>query len=194
MGLVVLVLVDSSVAGDATKAVDVLCRCCSGRILLRRVPAHPCDVAGTCGCDSSAVDAGHGQACALGSPLAHAVNAIRRSDSFTGSPHTLHWSLGDCDRGYRVDVAVDLHCSGRLGVDAAVSVQHEAAAGGSVSSLSCRLLLMMGLFLSRRTLLVTAAVDVAGCDARTLLAPRAVMWLVVYGRWCRCLCPASSCR
>jgi hypothetical protein len=182
MGLAVLVLVDSSVAGDGTEAAAVLCRCCAGRFLLGRVPVYPCDVACTCGCDSSAVDAGPGQSRALGSPLAHAVYAVRRSDSFTGSPHTLQWSLGDCDGGYRVDDTVALHCRGRLGVGASVSFQHAAAADGSVSSLSWRQLRVFVLLLSRRPLLATAAVDVAGCDARTLLAPRAVVWLVVYGR------------
>ena len=44
---------------------------------------------------------------------------------------------------------------------------------------------MMVLLLSRRPLLVTAAVDVAGCDARTLVAHRAVVRLVVSGRWIR---------
>ena len=68
--------VDSSVAGDGTKAVAVLCRYCAGRILLGRVPGHPCDVAGTCGCDSSVVDAGRGQSRVLGSSLAHVVTAV----------------------------------------------------------------------------------------------------------------------
>ena len=148
VGLAVLVPVDSSVSGDVTKAVAALCRCCAGPILSRRVPAHPCDVAGTCGCDSSALDAGHGQARALGSPLAHAVNAVRRSDSFTGSPYTLHWSLGDCDGGYRVDDTVALHCCGRLGVGASVSFQLAAAADGSVSSLSWRQIRVFVLLLS----------------------------------------------
>ena len=62
------------------------------------------------------------------------MDAVCRSDSSTRSPHTLHWSLGDCDGVHRVDVAVDLHCSGRLGVDAVVSVQHAAAAVGSAFS------------------------------------------------------------
>ena len=115
-------LVDSSVAGDVTKVVPLPCRCCAGRILLGRVPGHPCDVAGTCGCDSSVVDAGRGQSRVLGSSLAHVVDAVCRSDSSAGSPRTLHGLLGDGDGGYRVEVAVDLHCSGRLGVDAAVSV------------------------------------------------------------------------
>ena len=43
MGLAVLVPVDSSVAGDWTKVVAVLCRCCAGRILLGGVPGHPCE-------------------------------------------------------------------------------------------------------------------------------------------------------
>ena len=51
VGFAVLVLVDSSVACDATKPAAVLRRCCAGRILLGRVPVHPGDVAGTCGCD-----------------------------------------------------------------------------------------------------------------------------------------------
>jgi hypothetical protein len=149
------------------------------------VPVDLCDVAGTCGCDASVLDAGPGKSRALGSPLAHAVNAVCWSDSSTRSPHTLHWSHCDCDGGYHVDVTVDLHSCGRLCVDAVVSVQHAAAADGSVSSLSCRPLRMMVLLLSRRPLLVTAAVDVAGSDARTLLAHRAVMRLVVSGRWIR---------
>ena len=97
-------------------------------MLLRQVPVHPGEVAGTCGCDYSVVDAGPGQSRVLGSSLVHLVDAVCRSDCSQGSPHTLHSSLGDRDGGNRVDVAVGLHCSGRLGVDAAVSVQHEAAA------------------------------------------------------------------
>ena len=45
-----------------------------------------------------------------------------------GGTHSLHGSVGDCDGGYHVDVTVDLRCCGRLDVDAAVSVQHAAAA------------------------------------------------------------------
>ena len=114
------------------------------------------------------MDAGPGQSRALGSPLAHVVAAVRRADSFTGSPHTLQWSLGDCDGGYRVDVAVALHCCGRLGVDAAVSVKHAAAAGGYISSLSCCQLGVMVLLFARRLLLDTATVDAPGSDARLL--------------------------
>jgi hypothetical protein len=94
------------------------------------------------------VDAGPRQSRVLGSSLAHVVNVVCRSVSSTRSPHALHWSLGGCDESYRVDVAVDLHCSGRLGVDAAVSVQHEAAAGCSVPSLSWRRVCAMLLLLS----------------------------------------------
>ena len=166
VGLAVLVPVESSVAGDAPKAVAMQRRCCAGRFLLGRVPVYPCGVAGTCGCDSSVVDAGPGQSRALGSPLAHAVNAVCRSDSSRRSPHTLHWSLGDCDWGHRVDVAVALHCSGRLGVDAVVSVQHAAVADGSVSSLSGRRRRVMLLHLSRHLSLVPATVRVTESDAR----------------------------
>ena len=131
------------------------------------------------------MDAGPGQARVLGSSLVHVVDAVCRSGSFVESRCTIHGSLGDCGGSYHVDVTVALHCCGRLGADAAVSVQHAAAAGDSVSPLSCRLLRMMGLLLSRRPLLVTPAVDMAGTDARTLLAHRAVMRLVVSGRWIR---------
>ena len=71
MGLAVLVAVDSSVAGDGAKAVAVLCRCCAGRFLLGRLPVHPGDVADTCGCDESVVDAGPGQSRVLDSSMAH---------------------------------------------------------------------------------------------------------------------------
>ena len=131
------------------------------------------------------MDADPGLSSVLVSSLVHVVDADCRSDSSTGSPQTLRWSLGDCDGGYRVDVTVVLHSCGRLCVDAVVSVQYAAAAGGIVSLLSCRLLRMIVLLLSRRPLLGTPAVDVAGSDARTLLSHRTVMRLVVSGPWTR---------
>jgi hypothetical protein len=106
------------------------------------------------------VDAGRGQSRVLGSSLAHVVTAVCRSDSLTRNPRTPHWSLGDCDGGYRIDVTVDLHCSGRLGVDAAVSVQHEAAASGCISPLSWRRLRGIVLLLSRRVALGVASANV----------------------------------
>ena len=121
----------------------------------------------------------------LGLSLVHVLDTVCRSHSFTGSPHSPHWSLGVCDGGYRVDVTVALHCSGQLAVYAVVSVQSAAAAGGSVCLLSGRLLRMMVLLLSRRPLPVTAAVDVAGSDARSLLSHRTVMRLMVSGPWTR---------
>ena len=167
MGLAVLVPVDSSVAGDWTKVVAVLCRCCAGRILLGGVPGHPCErLAGTYGCGKLVVDAGPGHSRALGSSLIHVVDAVRRSDSFTGSSRTLPWSGGDFDVGYRVDVTVALHCCGRLGVDAAVSVQHEAAAGGCFSPLFRHQLSVIVPLLPRRFSLATATAEVTGSGAR----------------------------
>ena len=79
VGFAVPVPVDSSVSGDGTKTVAVQCHCCAGRILLGRVPVDPCDVARTCGCDTSVVDAGPGQSAVLGTLLAHEVDVVRRS-------------------------------------------------------------------------------------------------------------------
>jgi hypothetical protein len=117
------------------------------------------------------VDAGRGLSRALGSSLAHVVDAVSRSDSPAGRPHTSHWSLGDCDGGYRLDVTVALHCCGRLGVGASVSFQHAAAAGCSVSSLSWRQLRGMGLPLSRRRLIVGDPLAATGFDGRLLACP-----------------------
>ena len=69
------------------------------------------------------MDADSGLSSVLVSSLVHVVDADCRSDSSTGSPQTLRWSLGGCDGGYRVNVTVGLHSCGLLGVDAAVSVQ-----------------------------------------------------------------------
>jgi hypothetical protein len=67
---------------------------------------------------------------------------------------------------YCVDVTVALHCSGRLAVDVAVSVQRAAAAGGSVFSLSWRRLRATLLLIYQRLLFVTVTVDVSDSEAR----------------------------
>jgi hypothetical protein len=114
------------------------------------------------------VDAGPRQSRVLGSSLVHVVDAVCRSGSFVESRCTLLGSLSDCGGSYHVDVAVALHCCGRLGVGAAVSVKHAAAASGCISSLSCCQLGVMVLLLARRLLLDTATVDAPGSDARLL--------------------------
>ena len=102
----------------------------------------------------------------------------------------LHWSLGDGDGGYRVDVTVAPQCCVRLGVDAAGSVQHAAATDGSVFSLSCRQLRGMGLPLSRCRLFVGDPHDATGFDGRLLACPPCCHAAAGLWTWMR-LCPLT---
>ena len=100
------------------------------------------------GYDVSAVDADSGQAGVLETSLTDVVDTVCQSDITTVCPNTLLYTA--------------------VGVDAAVSVQRAAAASRGASPLSCRLLRLMVLCLSRRRLLITATVREHGSDARLL--------------------------
>ena len=163
-------------------------------MLLRQMPVHPCDVAGTCGCDTSVVDADSGQSPALGSPLAHAVSAVCRSDSstrvrtrFTGclvmvtgatvsTSLLLYTAVGDwpwkrrCRSSMQLlRTAASLHCPGVSSVGCGCPCRDVAC------SPVIRLMLL-------------------GSTGVSLRAHRAVTRLLVSGRGCGCVRSLCSCR
>ena len=163
-------------------------------MLFRQMPVHPCDVAGTCGCDSSVVDTGPGQSRVLGWALAHVVDAVCRSDSFTGSLHTLHWSGGDDDGGNRVDVAVVLHCCCLWAWMRMCRSSMQLLRGAA--SPHCPGVSSVGCGCPCRDVACSSVIRLMllGSTGVSLRARRGVTRLLVSGRGCGCVRLLCSCR